>query len=67
VSNYATRQKGNGHDRRCSEPGCTSKNHARGVCQKHYNLHYHPSKNGEPRIEGLIRPTGIQKGWGVRV
>jgi hypothetical protein len=67
LANYATRKHRTAHDRRCSEPGCSSKVHARDVCQTHYNRHYHPSKKAEPRIEGLIRPHGIQKGWGVRV
>jgi hypothetical protein len=65
--NYATRKRPGPHDKHCSEPGCKSKVHARGVCQGHYNRFYHARRNGyrvivSNRHEGLVR-TDV-KGWG---
>lgn len=63
----APRRHPNAHDRRCSEFGCKSKVHARGVCQSHYNKFYHQKAlrrgGGGVRHEGLVR-VGV-RGWGA--
>lgn len=53
----------NAHDARCSEPGCKSKPHARGVCQKHYRRESRSRLRGTPtRHDGLVRV--VVRGWG---
>lgn len=64
--NYAARLTPSAHDRRCDEPGCKSKVHARGACQKHYKQRYFDRRTNcvttSRHHTGVVR-VGV-KGWG---